>query len=134
MVPTVSRMTKLTALLLVALWLPASLHCKLEAADVHFLTHDDHHHADTDQDHGNGTEDEHHAFMDAPYTAGATAVKILPPGDSLSVVLLALIASGREVVVSQLSPDRHPPPLELKSAWQFLARAAPPARAPSLNS
>ncbi len=129
-----SRLRPLVLLLLAALWLPATLHCELEDAEVHFLTHDDHHHSDAHHDHGTGEEDEHHAFKDTPYSASTSAVKVLPPGDSLSVVLLALLATGREEATPDLSPDRHPPPLELKVAWQFLSRAAPPARAPSLNS
>jgi hypothetical protein len=128
-----SRLSTLVAFLLAALWLPAALHCELEAADVHFLTHEAHHSDGADHDHGTGADDEHHAFKDAPFTVSAPAVKILPPVDSLSAALLSFLAIGREEVASALSPERHPPPLELTVAWQFMDRAAPPARAPALN-
>jgi hypothetical protein len=131
-------------LLLSALWLPAILHCELEAADIQLLTHDHHHEHDVDHahhasgqpdpDHGHGTGDGTHALDDTPFAATTPGLKVLPPGDSVSPVLYALLSLPQHIAEPMLSPDRHPPPPDLQAAWQFLTRAAPPARAPSLNS
>jgi hypothetical protein len=131
-------------LLLSVLWLPAILHCELEAADIRLLTHDHHHEHDVDHTHGAeaGHQDSHghdsgdgaHALKDTPFTAGLPGVKVLPPSDSVSPALRALLSLPRLCVEPALSPERHPPPPGLQAAWQFIARAAPPARAPSLNS
>jgi hypothetical protein len=129
----VPRLLKVAALLLATLWLPATLHCQMEAAEVHFLTHD--HEGDEEHhDYGDGSGDEHHAFKDPSVTLSKPVVKILPPSHTQALVLVALLATARDNPTSTLSPERHPPPLELKVAWQFMDRAAPPARAPSLNS
>jgi hypothetical protein len=129
----VSRLMKFAALLLATLWLPATLHCQLEAAEIHFLTHD-HEESEHHDGHDGGPDDEHHAFKDPSVTLTKSVVKILPPGHAQALVLVALLATARDNPTSALSPERHPPPLELKVAWQFMDRAAPPARAPSLNS
>lgn len=125
---------RLTAALLALLWLPAALHCQLEGADIPFLTHDLDHDDAPDHDHGTSTEDEHHAFKDTPIAASKLTTKILPPDHVPFLVLLAHLATGRDALVSRLSPKRHLPPLKLTVAWQFIVRAALPARAPSLNS
>lgn len=129
-----SRLVKLTALLLATLWLPASLHCELEAADIHFLTHEHDHHDSAAHDQGTGTDDAHHAFKDAPVTAGKPVTKLLLPAQAQSLGLLTCLATPWDNPTLVLSPERHPPPPELRVAWQFLSRAAPPARAPSLHS
>lgn len=126
------------------LWLPAILHCELEAADIQLLTHEHHHEHDVDHAHpaGSAHQDSHgheggdgsHALKDTPFTAGVPGMKVLPPPDSVSPVLLALLSHPQPCVEPVLSPKRHPPPPDLQVAWQFIARAAPPARAPSLNS
>lgn len=134
-VPTcVSRLRLTFALLLAALWLPAVLHCQLEAADVPFLTHDHDHGVEVEHAHGTGSGDDHHAFKDTPVRASKVVVKLLPPGHSQAIVLLRWLGTGADAGLPALSPERHPPPLELRVAWHFLARAAPPARAPSRHS
>jgi hypothetical protein len=131
-------------LLLSALWLPAILHCELEAADVRLLTHDHHHehaadhahHApdQPDSDHGHGATDGPHALEDTPFTATTPGLKVPPPADFVSPVLFALLSLPPYFAEPILSPERHPAPPDLQAAWQFLTRAAPPARAPSLHS
>ena len=123
----VSRLRKLAALFLVALWLPATLHCQMEAAEVHFLTHDDH---SASTDHCPNQHDDHHALKDAPITASTSSLKVPPPSNSLSFVLFALVDADHYSAAPALSPTRREPPLELKVAWQFSTRAAPPSQAP----
>lgn len=139
-----SRLRPVLALLLSVLWLPAVLHCELEAADVQLLTHDHHHEHDADHDHhtsnphdtnhGHGSGEGPHALDDTPFTASTPVQKLLPPGCTVSPVLLALLLPAPVSTEPALSPARHPPPPGLQVAWQFITRAAPPARAPSLNS
>ena len=130
-----SRLRKLAALLLVALWIPATLHCAFELAEIAFLSHDDHdhHHGIPAGTHG-GTEDPGHAIEHTPYTATTPSLKVPPPADSLSILLAALAWPASVCIERPLSPASHGPPPEWRVAWQFITRAAPPARAPSLNS
>lgn len=127
----VSRLMKLAALLLATLWLPAALHCQLEGADIHFLTHDIAHNDSADHDHGTGPDDGHHAFKDTPVTASKPVMKLLLPAQAQSLVLLACLVTTWDNPTLVLSPARHAPPPELMVAWQFVRRAAPPARAPN---
>lgn len=122
--------SRLVALLLLALWLPAMLHCELEAADVHILTHDDHHGA---QGPGAGSSDPHHVLKEGAVAASAPSLKILPPTDTLALVLVALAVDRVRSDEFVLSPDRHPPPPELAVGWHFVRRAAPSPRAPSVR-
>ena len=130
-----SRLSKLAAVLLVALWLPATLHCALESADVAFLTHDDHeHHHNVPAGGRDDGGEAGHAIEYSAYTANTPSLKVPPPSDSLSALFAALVLSSSVCVEPPLSPARHAPPLELRVAWQFLTRAAPPVRAPALNT
>jgi hypothetical protein len=109
----VSRLRRLLALALVALWLPATLHCALEASD-------------TPADACNLIEDA--SFKPANDTA------LLPP-PALCAGLLRFVAPNPTLVLtpppSGLS-DRIEPPPEVARTWHFTARAALPSRAPSL--
>lgn len=121
-----------TALLLAALWLPAVLHCQLEAAEVDILTHD-HDSPAVDHQHDTGNEGEHHAFADTPVSLTKHATKLLPPA-TLSWAIVppdSVFPAGDSTTA--LSPEHHPPPYRLSAGWQFVTRAAPPVRAPSLN-
>lgn len=128
------RSNRLLALLLLALWLPATLHCDLEraAVHVHVLTHEHHDHSSAC--HGNGPDSFCHAIEDVAFTASAPSLKISLPADSLSVVLASLVRYLAEAVEPALSVPRHDPPLALTVVWQFVRRAAPLARAPELNA
>lgn len=126
---------KLAALLLATLWLPATLHCEFELADIGFLTHDDHeHHHDLPAGSHGESGEAGHAIEYTPYTATTPSLKVPPPADSFSILLAALAWPASVSIEPPLSPARHGPPPEWRVAWQFITRAAPPARAPSLNS
>ncbi|MBI3885201.1 MAG: hypothetical protein HY302_05670 [Opitutae bacterium] len=125
------RLARPLALLLLALWLPAMLHCELEAAEVQVLTHEDHHRA---PDQSGSADDGFHALKEAAFTAHTPSVKVLPPAVAPVVVILDLAEVTRDWVEPALSPDRHPPPREFSVGWHFVRRAAPLARAPSLRA
>ena len=130
----VSFLRRFIAVALLALWLPATLHCDLEAAGLDELFHCtvDHH-----------TSADHHAPADATRDAcdivEGAAVKLtagtavlLPPSRfacllSFAVPLPPLDSTPPDTGLS----ERVEPPPEVARTWHFIARAALPARAPS---
>lgn len=129
------RLRRLFALALVALWLPATLHCALEAAGFDDLFHcvNDLH---APCDHAAPSEtpvDACNLVEDASFKP-ATDTAVLPP-PTLCACLLCFVAPP-------LAIDLTPPPRglsdcivappEVARTWHFVARAAPPSRAPSL--
>jgi hypothetical protein len=130
-----SRFVRFAVLLLVAAWLPVTMHCRLEAAGL-IQAHD-----------GCASEQTAHAGTnctdDACAAVEATLIKDAPAhlviaaaaNYDCTLSLLALLSSCRHGSEPTLSPARHAPPAELLASWQFSTRAAPPARAPgALNT
>lgn len=123
---SVLRLRRLLTFALLALWLPATLHCDLEAAGLAlpFVCHD--------HDTATGldlpcADDECHALDRASYTA--FALTKLVSATVLSV--LARLPDSIETPVDGVRPERTDVPRKLRRTWQFETRAAPPARAPS---
>ena len=117
---------------LLALWLPATLHCQLEAAGV-FAEHC------TDEGslatNTGCTDDACPTIEDALYKDSAASLTVAAPAEChIPDCCVRLLAADRRAAAPALSPTRHAPPPELRVTWQFITRAAPPARAPSLNS
>lgn len=126
-----SRLLRISILALVALWLPVTLHCRLEAAGF-FVPHDD---CATEQAAHAGAECKDDAcptVEDALYKESAQTLAVVAPDIADCLIFLELPAP--DSLFHALSPDRHAPPAEIAAAWQFITRAAPPARAPSLNA
>ena len=125
-----SRLYKLAALLLVALWLPATLHCAFESAGV---TRGDHH-SSSCQD--MCKDDACHAIEGVSFTKAANALRALPPPvSSLYLCLLNLLPPP--VLVDQFAASTAGDPPEIQAldhTWQFARRAAPLSRAPALNA
>lgn len=124
--PSVLRLRRLLTFALLALWLPATLHCDLEAAGLAlpFICHD--HDTATRSDRP-CADDDCHALDRASYTA--FALTKLVSATVLSV--LARLPESIETPVNGVRPERTDAPRELRRTWQFDTRAAPPARAPS---
>lgn len=114
---------------LLALWLPATLHCRLEAAGF-FEPH-----CAEEQAAATGTDckdDACPAVEQDLYKDSSAAVIVAAPLECHVPDCGALLLSpDRLAVEPTLSPVRHAPPSELTVRWQFIARAAPPARAPN---
>jgi hypothetical protein len=131
--PAVSRWLKIASLLLLAVWLPATLHCRIEAAglDLHWLgCHD---HDDSTAEHC--ADDTCHAIEKQPYKSGKESPIVVPPdGCTCALCLTALVCACEACAEPALSATGHAPPPDLAVAWQFSRRAAPPARAPALNA
>lgn len=116
---------------LLALWLPATLHCKLEAVGVF-----EEHCADGKTSATDGcTDDACPTIEEALYKDSADHLRVAAPAEChVPDCCALLLALDRLAAAPTLSPVRPAPPSELTVRWQFITRAAPPARAPSLNS
>lgn len=116
-------------MLLLAAWLPASQHCGLEIAGLLPETgacHDGHH---ADQAHAT---DSCSLIEEGTYQASSIILKVTEPAPLCECLLhLVLLAEACAPMVE--APAVYPPP-DLQPGWQFIARAAPPARAPALNA
>lgn len=128
------RFSTLAALLLVALWLPVTMHCQLENAGL--FECDGCCMVDQATDTGAGCKgDACPSVEEALFKESSATLTVSAPSETDGTLCLALADPlGNASAEPDLSPARHAPPMELKVAWQFLSRAALPARAPSLNS
>ncbi len=120
-------------LLLVAAWLPVTLHCRLEAAGLQgadeCCTSEQ-----TAKPAGDCKDDACPTVEEALYKETSQSLKVATPALVECFAGLASLSQPSALPAEPaLSPERHAPPLELKVAWQFVTRAAPPARAPALN-
>lgn len=125
-----NRFCRLVALLLLALWLPATLHCDLEAAGltpVSVTCQDEHaanqHAADNCAQIENDT-----------YKHASTLLKAPAPALLAACVCSVTDLVPRPIFVPLVSPERTDSPPELTRTWQFRARAALPARAPDCTA
>jgi hypothetical protein len=133
----VSRLSKLTALLLAALWLPATTHCQLEnlGFDALFACVGDP--AQADGDSGNECANDGCQLVESGhFTVTQSRVDVTGPA--------VLAATGTHLLVPAGPPPGPAPEifavrqnelLPLLRTWQFVHRAALPARAPdALNA
>jgi hypothetical protein len=119
---------------LLALWLPATMHCRLEAAGF-FEAHDDCAAEPAGSDGTDCRDDACPTVEDALFKESSLALTVQAPAECFLPDGLALvIEADASTAAPLLSPTRHVPPAALAVGWHFIARAAPPARAPSLNS
>ncbi len=119
---------KVIALVLLAIWLPVTHHCDLEAAGITVLTHGDHA-SSACKDVCQG--DACHAIEGVSYTKSASTLKVLPPPVIFSVCLLHLLVQPVLVETQSIYSAGDPPAVQvLHRTWQFVRRTALPARAP----
>ena len=124
-----SRLHRLASLVLVALWLPVTLHCELEATGLfgpltECVASGDDCCADTDCI----------TVEEALFKESATALMVSAPAAASCLVSFAVtVPPAVHFAGPVLASARPAPPPELAVAWQFLSRAAPPARAPALD-
>jgi hypothetical protein len=126
------RMRQLFAWVMVALWLPASLHCAIDRAGLFDAKPAccDH---EKDQ-----APDKSCAERCNLLDAGAQKLAndfAKAPAPFLVICVAGLIELASEpAFVPQISPVRSESPPELPRTWQFVTRAALSPRAPSLAS
>ena len=118
---------RLLAILLLALWGPATLHCALEAAGVLGTQ--------CAEDCGReiGREDSCDLVESGLYKNSTPLLKIAAP-ELLRLAFLFVPAADLAPAPELSAPDAAAEPRALHRAWQFTQRAAPPCRAPSLAS
>jgi hypothetical protein len=125
---------KLLSFLLIALWLPATLHCEFEAAGLSelFRCETDHHDPAAENPDASDACD----ILENGWIKRASAPS-LPGAPELFTCLHPFVCPLFEGPLNDRdeSPvDGLAAPPELACTWQFMARAAPPARAPSFVS
>jgi hypothetical protein len=126
----VKNVFNLTVFLLLALWLPATNHCELTAADLVGQAEGGHCSMPCDT---NCEPDLCSIIEGDAYSMAAIELRILPPSVSLETCLLLLFATPEVDVRPPVPFVCAPPELEsLHRTWSFVRRAAPLARAPSL--
>lgn len=118
---------------MVALWLPATQHCGLEAAGVWMLSGDS---AESCCDHGDDCcADACAAVEGGRYTANASSLKVSPPalldGAGAYGLCLFVVVPPKENGTEPEAPERPP---DWISDWHFVRRAACPPRAPALTA
>lgn len=122
---------QLVALALLALWLPATLHCDLEAAVASHSAADDRHDSACND---SCARDACDTIENASYAKSASTLRILPPADaSLTFCLLSLLTAPAPLLTGRepVSFTDDPPALQaLHRTWHFVRRTALPARAP----
>lgn len=125
-----SRMRRLTSLLcflLLAVWLPATEHCALEAAGVLAQTCPEGCAANSDAKIGCDTVEE------GQYRSVDSTLKVPAPDLFVCVCQICLwqmqADATRELAVQSVPPLERPQ--DWITTWSFVRRAAPPSRAPT---
>ena len=119
------RLKTIVVLLMLALWLPATSHALLESAGVIHQAH-----ADADSEHSDNDHDAADGLVLLPSSVNAPAIStallcVLP------VVVFVLPEPVEIGLTDRINSGTSPP---LPNVWQFVHRAALPARAPSFAS
>jgi hypothetical protein len=131
----VHRFRRIFALLLLAAWLPATLHCGLEAAGLHLGPEccAGASHAEATS----GCESDDCEILEGGFTPSSSLHVTAP---AIAVCACLLHAESQPPMVAVFSPpasgidDAAAPPRELVPSWPFVSRAALSPRAPSLAS
>ena len=132
----VQRLQRITAFVLFALWLPATLHSDLEAAEINYVF-GGHDHASlarqhSDCAHDRGDDEVPHSTDGVSYRHDSQDLKVpLPAFAFLYPVEVILLFALSDLPAKFIAKIGDAPP-EVARTWHFLRRAAPPPRAPSL--
>ena len=123
------RLLKTTVLLLLLIWLPATLHCDLEAAG---LTRSHPH--DSCAAANDCKTDGCAAVESSLIRETAPVLNLIAPVASDCFLYLFSLADFTDegLAEASLSRCRQDPPPEIEASWHFLTRAAPLSRAPAL--
>lgn len=124
------RLSRFIALFLLALWLPATQHCDLEAAGLApaSVTCQEEHVADTH------AADNCTLVENGTYKHASALLKVPAPALAVACLCCLVELTPRPIFVPLVSPEQTDTPPELTRTWQFLARTALPARAPDARA
>ena len=127
------RLLSFIACLLAVLWLPATVHCELDAAGL--LLHE-HGSESTDTDCATACEIDNCAVVEDGEFKNATHVaKAAAPVLALCVTQIVVVPAASEAteLFASVSPDTSDSPPELARTWQFISRTALLPGAPSYS-
>ncbi len=124
-----SRLFPLVALLLLAVWLPATQHCALEAAGLLTSTCADDCTNEANQPDGCA------AVEDGLYKPASSLTKVGAPNFHLGARGRCLACVEKQILFLHARAPHMAVelPRDWVPTWQFVRRAAPPSRAPSLR-
>lgn len=125
----VNKLLKSIALLLLALWLPATLHCSLEAAGLEFEGHEEHASASAT---GAACHDDACDVVEGgSYVKALASLRAMPPALFVNAgLLLASVSGPVDEVVTDVWREAPAEVRVLQCCWSFVRRTALPARAP----
>ena len=127
-----SLFAKITVLVLLALWAPATWHCDLEAAGLlQDGAHTDSCCQTSDEPCGDETCRDFTRTTSSPTPAPALYAANVWVNE-FRVLLAQLEANALETAGAQVSPGATPAIESLARTWSFVRRSALPARAPAL--
>jgi hypothetical protein len=122
----------IVALLLALMWLPATLHCGLEAAGLlehaESCCHDEH---EASQEPVHCGTDNCGVVESGDYQPVHSLVKISAPVAVLDFSSLLEVVRPRPIEPKIVAPVDVESPPEIRRTWHFVVRAAPSPRAPS---
>jgi hypothetical protein len=125
-----NRLRQCLVLLLVALWLPATLHCALESSGLFgsaaICCTDEHTTAAGD----NHCETDSCAVLESNLVRPVGTDLVVPAPVALACLFCLIEITPETIIVPTVSPERTHCPPELARTWQFVARAALSPRAP----
>ena len=120
------------ALFLLALWLPATQHCDLEAAGIMAWEEIGHTHAESSCKQSCET-DVCPTVEGASYNPASHLLRVLPPDVFVVLHLIDLLPAPLVIEDQEAFFTGDPPELQkILRTWQFSRRTALPARAPDL--
>lgn len=123
----VVKFRSIVAALLLAVWLPATLHCAMESAGV--LTS----HSTACCSDGQTCADDNCGVLETgAYRSGGASAQVAAPDLLACVCLLCPPLVPIATSESPLAPSVVDRPLDWVPVWRFVQRAAPSPRAPSL--
>lgn len=130
--PFMRSLRIITALVLALLWLPATLHCGLEAAGVIAMTDSCCGHDDSGAAQSGCAADSCHLVEGGEYQSQGIVVKVAAPAlQDYAVCLLTIapvLVPEPEIAVAETVES----PREITRTWHFVSRAALPPGAPFL--
>lgn len=126
------RLRHLAAWMLVALWLPATLHCDFEAVGLDTLFHcETDHHSQSDEP---ASDDSCDVVENGWFKLSATQVGLAAPLLSVCTLCFSSPLPADPLDSPAIEPSEElVAPAEVARTWQFVVRAALPARAPNLS-
>lgn len=126
----VKPLFSLVAFLLLAVWLPATNHCTLEASGVIEELACDHEEAATEACEHDCTADVCERIETASFGKDVKTLKVLPPPLALAALILVIAPAAPGPDPAFVAWEDSPEVRRLQRTWVFAQRAAVPARAP----